>query len=86
MNDIVGVLKGEVGWGCSATSEERLDCPKGNCKCDRQIKKIAADEIERMRDALRFIEIETHSSQEFHPHSMQIIRNIIQSVMGNKSE
>lgn len=40
-----------------------------------------ADEVVRLHNALRSIEIETHSSQEFQPHSMQIIRNIIQSAM-----
>ena len=52
MTDIVGILKGDVGWGCSANSEEELACAGGSCKCERQIKQAAADEIERLREAL----------------------------------
>lgn len=52
MSDIVGILKGDVGWGCSANSEEELACAGGSCKCERQIKQAAVYEIERMRALL----------------------------------
>lgn len=54
MTDIVPVLKGEVGWGCNADAQERVACERGRCKCEQEIRQIAADEIERLREMVKW--------------------------------
>lgn len=52
MTDIVERLRGKERAPCDATEEEALDCREGACNCDWKTRQEAADEIERLRDAL----------------------------------
>ncbi len=55
MTDIVGQLRGKIDLACNANLREALACDEGSCKCERKLKRRAADEIERLREALRTI-------------------------------
>ena len=60
MTDIVERLRGKERALCDATDEEALDCREGACNCDWKTRQEAADEIERLREALSstFIAVE----------------------------
>ena len=55
MTDIVKRLRGQERAPCDATDEEALDCREGACNCDWKTRQEAAAEIERLRDALRYM-------------------------------
>jgi hypothetical protein len=53
MTDIVKVLRGEELFPCKANAVEEIRCGRGDCTCDMLKMEKAADEIERLREALR---------------------------------
>jgi hypothetical protein len=55
MIDIVKVLRGEELFPCEANAVEEIRCGRGDCTCDMLKMEKAADEIERLRAALREI-------------------------------
>lgn len=52
MTDIVKVLRGEELFPCKANAVEEIRCGRGDCTCDMLKMEKAADEIERLREAL----------------------------------
>ena len=84
MTDIVERLRGQERAPCDATDEEALDCREGACNCDWKTRQEAANEIERLREALRAIDKATISHvdgrdllDELHPrHTLDIKRRV----------
>jgi len=52
MSDIVKQLRGKEPFTCNANFQEALACDEGDCKCEHRLQQGAADEIERLREAL----------------------------------
>jgi hypothetical protein len=56
MVDLVDDLRGNAFESvCNANENVREECLKGNCNCVWYLRQQAADEIERLREALRTI-------------------------------
>lgn len=55
MSDLIKLLRGEEPWVCQVDSVAEMRCGRGDCKCIEAMREIAADEIERLRVALRYM-------------------------------
>jgi hypothetical protein len=62
MSDIVEQLRRKNQISCDADDDERMACRGGICKCDTKVALKAADEIERLREAL--LEIQKRAEQQ----------------------